>query len=80
MSFIHCCSVVVSVDGVAVVNKDKCKAMIDELLDATEKFGRNADWDEYLRNVPEVLCHYYNDKRDIENLKKYAAIAKRLKK
>ena len=54
--------------------------MIDELLDATEKFGRNADWDEYLRNVPEVLCHYYNDKRDIENLKKYAAIAKRLKK
>ena len=54
--------------------------MIDELLDATEKFGRNADWDEYLRNVPEVLCHYYNDKRDIENLKKYDAIAKRLKK
>lgn len=54
--------------------------MIDELLDATEKFGRNEDCDEYLRNVPEVLCHYYNDKSDLENLKKYAAIAKRFKK
>lgn len=53
--------------------------MIDELLDATEKFGRNADWDEYLRNVPEILCHYYKDKGDTENLKKYAAIAKRFK-
>ena len=54
--------------------------MIDELLDATEKFGRNADWDEYLRNVPGVLCHYYKDKGDTENLKKYAAIAKQFKK
>ena len=53
--------------------------MIDELLDATEKFGRNADWDEYLRNVPGVLCHYYKDKGDTENLKKYAEIAKRFK-
>lgn len=53
--------------------------MIDELLDATEKFGRNADWDEYLRNVPGVLCHYYKDKGDTENLKKYAAIAKQFK-
>lgn len=53
--------------------------MIDELLDATEKFGRNADWDEYLRNVSGVLCHYYKDKGDTENLKKYAVIAKRFK-
>ncbi len=53
--------------------------MIDELLDATEKFGRNEDWDEYLRNVPGVLCHYYKDKGDTENLKKYAAIAKQFK-
>ena len=53
--------------------------MIDELLDATEKFGRNADWDEYLRDVPGVLCHYYKDKGDTENLKKYAAIAKQFK-
>ncbi|MBR4913235.1 MAG: hypothetical protein IKZ54_10415 [Bacteroidales bacterium] len=53
--------------------------MIDELLDSTEKFGRNEDWDEYLRNVPGILCHYYNDKGDTENLKKYAEIAKRFK-
>ena len=54
--------------------------MIDELLDATEKFGRNKDWDEYLRDVPGVLCHYYRGKGDTENLKKYAEIAKRFKK
>ena len=53
--------------------------MIDELLDATEKFGRNKDWDEYLRDVPGILCHYYNGKGDTENVKKYAAIAKRFK-
>lgn len=54
--------------------------MIEELLDATRKFGPNADWDEYLMYVPEILCHHYNVKGDAENLKKYAAIAKEAKK
>ncbi len=54
--------------------------MIEELLDATRKFGPNADWDEYLIYVPEILCHHYNVKRDAGNLKKYAAIAREAKK
>ena len=48
--------------------------MIEELVKTSQKFGHNADWDEYLINVSKELCELLKDKVDTEHIQIYSDV------
>ena len=48
--------------------------MIEEVVKTTQKFGHEADWDEYLIKVSEELCEIFQQKEDTERIKIYSDV------